>query len=142
MTGQFKKLILLIDLHSLWGRLCNITKCLNHAVPACKRVKRMVTEHLNLIIWSNNSKIKILKINNFSGVLEWLWIWIVLLLLFCVLWGRVKNSVSIYFLRCNRWINSSSIKLKIKQKIQKMNRQPLVKNLGGFHKTPDDNLKK
>ena len=31
--------------------------------------------------------------------------------------GRVKKSWAIYFLACNRWINSSSVK----QKIQKMN---------------------
>ena len=71
-------------LTSACGSLCNIAKYLTHAVPTCKMVKLMVKvwfsvliyqtfkafkEAMKYLIWSNNNKIEILKIDNFSEVL-------------------------------------------------------------------------
>ena len=70
-----------------------------------------------------------MKIDNFSEDLEVMIMkldYIFAPFIFCEI--VKKNSFSIYFLRCNRWIKSSLIK----QKIQKMNRQLLVRNLDGF----------
>ena len=65
------------------------------------------------LIWSKNSKIKILKIDNFSGTLEMMII--NLDYIFATFVCRVKNSFCIYLLWCNRWINSSSFKQKIQK---------------------------
>ena len=68
-------------------------------------------------------------ITRFSGILEVVIIKMDYIFAPFNFWeAEWKNSFSIYFLVCNRWIISSLIK----QNIQKMNRQLLVNNLNGF----------
>ena len=94
------------------GNLCNIFKCLTHAVPTCKRVKLMVKVWFSVLVYKTFKTLKetmkyalfdevtIIRLKFWKLIIFqefqkwWLWIWIIfLLLLFYFLWGRVKKFI-------------------------------------------------